>query len=316
MMFARGKQVLGTEIPIIQGGMAWISEAGLAAAVSEAGGLGVIAAGNAPWSFVREEIRKARALTDRPLGVNVMLLSPYAEDVARGLSDEPVDIVITGAGNPGKYVERWKQAGKRVIPVVPSTALARRMEKAGADALIAEGTEAGGHIGELSTMALIPQVVDAVDVPVFAAGGIGDARGVLAAWMLGAHGVQVGTRFLLAHECAVHPLYKQKVRKAKDIDTVVTGRSTGHPVRVLKSPLAREFQRRERAGCTPQELEELGAGALRLAAAEGDAKGGSFMSGQIAGLLDREESCAEILSALYDGARDLFAARCREAGHE
>ncbi len=315
MLFARGKKILGTAYPVIQGGMAWISEATLAAAVSEAGGLGVIAAGNAPFSFVREEIRKARKLTAKPLCVNVMLLSPYAEEVAHGLIDEDIEFIITGAGNPGKYMQAWKEAGKKVMPVVPSTALARRMEQSGADALIAEGTEAGGHIGEITTMALIPQVVDVVTIPVFAAGGIGDARGVLAAWMLGAEGVQVGTRFLLAHECQVHAHYKEKIIKAKDIDTVVTGRPTGHPVRVLKNPLAREFARREKEGCTPEELEELGAGTLCLAAQEGDTKNGSFMAGQIAGLLSQEQSCSQIIQDLYLGAEMLLAEKCRGENH-
>lgn len=315
MIFQRGKEVLGTEFPVIQGAMAWISESTLAAAVSEAGGLGVIAAGNAPFSWVKEEIRKARGMTKKPLCVNVMLLSPYAEEVALGLVEEDVEFIITGAGNPGKYMAAWKDSGKKVMPVVPSTALAKRMEKAGADALIAEGTEAGGHIGEIATMALIPQIVDAVSVPVFAAGGIGDARGTLAAWMLGAEGIQVGTRFLLAHECQVHPKYKEKVIKAKDIDTLVTGRPTGHPVRVLKNALAREFIKRERAGCSVEELEELGAGALNLAANEGDTKRGSFMSGQIAGLLSEEQSCKEIIQDLYIGAEELFAAKCKAANN-
>ncbi len=313
MIFQRGKEVLGTEFPVIQGAMAWISESTLAAAVSEAGGLGVIAAGNAPFSWVKEEISKAREMTKKPLCVNVMLLSPYAEEVALGLVEEDVEFIITGAGNPGKYMAAWKGAGKKVMPVVPSTALAIRMEKSGADALIAEGTEAGGHIGEIATMALIPQIVDAVSIPVFAAGGIGDARGTLAAWMLGAEGIQVGTRFLLAHECQVHPKYKEKIKKAKDIDTMVTGRPTGHPVRVLKNALAREFMKKERAGASVEELEELGAGALNLAATEGDTKRGSFMSGQIAGLLSEEQSCKEIIQDLYIGAVELFAAKCKEA---
>ncbi|QRN85117.1 enoyl-[acyl-carrier-protein] reductase FabK [Clostridia bacterium] len=315
MIFQRGKEVLQTEYPIIQGAMAWISESTLAAAVSEAGGLGVIAAGNAPFSWVKEEIRKARQITKKPLCVNVMLLSPYAEEVALGLVEEDIEFIITGAGNPGKYMDAWKKSGKKIMPVVPSTALAKRMEKSGADALIAEGTEAGGHIGEIATMALIPQIVDAVDIPVFAAGGIGDARGVLAAWMLGAEGVQVGTRFLLAHECQVHPNYKEKIMKAKDIDTLVTGRPTGHPVRVLKNALAREFIKKERAGCTAQELEALGAGTLNLAAHEGDTKRGSFMSGQIAGLLCEEQSCKEIIQDLYIGAEELFLAKYKEVNH-
>lgn len=316
MIFARGQQVLGTAYPVIQGGMAWISEATLAAAVSQAGGLGVIAAGHAPFSWVKEEIIKARALTDRPIGVNVMLLSPYAQEVAQGLMDLPVEVIITGAGNPGKYMDGWKKKGKKVIPVVPSSALARRLEKAGADALIAEGTEAGGHIGEITTMALIPQVVDVVTIPVFAAGGIGDGRGALAAWMLGAEGIQVGTRFLLAHECQIHEEYKQKIIKAKDIDTLVTGRPTGHPVRVLKNALAREFIKKEREGCSAKDLEALGAGSLCLAARDGDTRNGSFMAGQIAGLLAEKQTCAEIIDDLYFGAQRLLKERCLEASDE
>lgn len=312
MFSGTGSRVLGTSVPVIQGGMAWVSDASLAAAVSEAGGLGVIAAGSAPFPVVQEEIRRARERTAGPLGVNVMMLSPFAEEVARGLCGEAVDVIITGAGNPGRYLAEWKSRGKKVIPVVPSTALAVRMEQAGADALIAEGTEAGGHVGELTTMALLPQVVDAVSLPVFAAGGIGDARGVLAAWMLGASGVQVGTRFVLARECTVHPAYKEKILRAKDIDTVVTGRSTGHPVRVLKNPLAREFQRREKEGCSVEELEKLGEGALCRAVRDGDVRRGSLMAGQIAGLLRCEQTCAEILEDLYGGARRLLAEKCRE----
>lgn len=313
MIFESGRALLGTDYPIIQGGMAWISDSGLAAAVSQAGGLGVIAAGNAPFSWLKEEVHKARKLTDRPLAVNVMLLSPYAEEVARGLVDLDVQLVISGAGNPGPYMDAWKAAGKKVLPVVPSSALARRLERQGADGLIAEGTEAGGHIGELTTMALLPQVVDAVSLPVFAAGGIGDARGLLAAYMLGAAGVQVGTRFLLATECGVHEHYKERIIKAKDIDTLVTGRPTGHPVRVLKNALARDFIKKERQGCTAEELEALGAGSLCLAAQEGDPKKGSYMAGQIAGMLSKRQTAQEILEDLYQGAHELLEARYREA---
>ncbi len=314
MFTGLGAGILGTKYPVIQGGMAWVSDAVLAAAVSEAGGLGVIAAGNAPCDWVKNEIDKALQLTDKPLGLNVMLLSPFADEVAKMVAETPVKVIITGAGNPAEYIAMWKERGKKVIPVVPSTGLARRMEKLGVDALVAEGTEAGGHIGELTTMALLPQVVDAVDLPVFAAGGIGDARGTLAAWMLGASGIQVGTRFLLAHECGIHPNYKEKIIKAKDIDSVVTGRSTGHPVRILKNPLAREFMKREKAGAPPEELEALGSGCLQLAACDGDIKGGSFMAGQIAGLCSVEQSCAEIIHELYDGARELFLEKAKELG--
>jgi len=306
---------LGTRYPVIQGGMAWVSDARLAAAVSNAGGLGVIAAGNAPAGWVQEQIALARTLTDQPLGLNVMLLSPYADEVARLAATLPVDVIITGAGNPGEYIGMWKEAGKKILPVVPSTGLAIRMERLGVDGLIAEGTEAGGHIGELTTMVLVPQVVDAVSIPVFAAGGIGDARGTLAAWMLGASGVQLGTRFLLARECGIHENYKEKVLKAKDIDTVVTGRPTGHPVRVLKNQLTREFLRMEREGASVDDLEALGSGCLQKAVCQGDTRGGSFMAGQIAGLLCREETCAEIIEDVYVKARELFLKKAEELNH-
>lgn len=306
---------MGTRYPVIQGGMAWVSDARLAAAVSNAGGLGVIAAGNAPAGWVQEQIALARTLTDQPLGLNVMLLSPYADEVARLAATLPVDVIITGAGNPGEYIGMWKEAGKKILPVVPSTGLAIRMERLGVDGLIAEGTEAGGHIGELTTMVLVPQVVDAVSIPVFAAGGIGDARGTLAAWMLGASGVQLGTRFLLARECGIHDNYKEKVLKAKDIDTVVTGRPTGHPVRVLKNQLTREFLRMEREGASVEELETLGSGCLQKAVCQGDTRGGSFMAGQIAGLLSREETCAEIIEDVFLKARELFLKKAEELNH-
>lgn len=296
---------LGVKYPIIQGAMAWIADSSLAAAVSNAGGLGIIAGGTAPVEYIRDEIRKAKELTDKPFGVNIMLLSPNAEDVAKLVCEEGVKVVTTGAGSPGKYMEMWKAHGITVIPVVASVALARRMEKSGADAIIAEGCEAGGHIGELTTMTLIPQVVDAVNIPVIAAGGVGDGRGVAAAFMLGASGVQVGTRFLVAHECTVHQNYKNKVLKAKDIDTMVTGRLTGHPVRVLRNKLSRKFKEMERDLTDFEEFERLGVGALRKAAKEGDIEMGSIMSGQIAGLIKKEQSCKEIIEEMFEEAKKL-----------
>lgn len=296
---------LGIKYPIIQGAMAWIADSSLAAAVSNAGGLGIIAGGTAPVEYVRQEIRKAKELTDKPFGVNIMLLSPTAEDVAKLVCEEGVKVVTTGAGSPGKYMEMWKAHDITVIPVVASVALARRMEKSGADAVIAEGCEAGGHIGELTTMTLIPQVVDAVNIPVIAAGGVGDGRGVAAAFMLGASGVQVGTRFLVAYECTVHQNYKNKVLKAKDIDTIVTGRLTGHPVRVLRNKLSRQFKEMEKDLTDFEEFERLGVGALRKAAKEGDIEMGSIMSGQIAGLIKKEQSCKEIIEEIFEEAKKL-----------
>lgn len=296
---------LGLKYPIIQGAMAWIADSSLAAAVSNAGGLGIIAGGTAPVEYIRDEIRKAKELTDKPFGVNIMLLSPNAEEVAKLVCEEGVKVVTTGAGSPGKYMEMWKAHDITVIPVVASVALARRMEKSGADAIIAEGCEAGGHIGELTTMTLIPQVVDAVNIPVIAAGGVGDGRGVAAAFMLGASGVQVGTRFLVAHECTVHQNYKNKVLKAKDIDTMVTGRLTGHPVRVLRNKLSRKFKEMERDLTDFEEFERLGVGALRKAAKEGDIEMGSIMSGQIAGLIKKEQSCKEIIEEMFEEAKKL-----------
>lgn len=296
---------LGVKYPIIQGAMAWIADSSLAAAVSNAGGLGIIAGGTAPVEYVREEIRKAKALTDKPFGVNIMLLSDNAEEVAKLVCEEGVKVVTTGAGSPGKYMDMWKQHGITVIPVVASVGLARRMEKSGADAIIAEGCEAGGHIGELTTMSLMPQVVDAVNIPVIAAGGIADGRGVAAAFMLGASGVQVGTRFLVAHECTVHEKYKEKVIKAKDIDTMVTGRPTGHPVRVLRNKLARKFKELEKDLNNIEEFERLGSGALVKAVREGDTDMGSLMAGQIAGLVKKEQSCREIIEEMFDEAKKL-----------
>ncbi len=295
-------EMLGIKYPVLQGGMAWIADASLAAAVSEAGGLGLIT-GTAPIEWIRDEIRKAKKLTDKPFGVNIMLMSEHADEVAKLVCEEEVAVVTTGAGSPGKYMEMWKEHGIKVIPVVASVALAKRMEKMGADAIVAEGTESGGHVGQLTTMALIPQVADAVDIPVIAAGGIADGRGVAAAFMLGALGVQVGTRFLVAKECTVHQNYKDKVLGAKDIDTDVTGRSTGHPVRVIKNKLSRQFQKLEKSNCTIEELEELGKGSLPRAARDGDVVNGSVMAGQVSGLVNKEETCYEIVQDLINGAK-------------
>ena len=298
-------KLLGIEYPIIQGGMAWIADASLAAAVSEAGGLGIIT-GTAPIEWIRDEIRKAKKLTNKPFGVNIMLMSPHADEVAKLVCDENVQVVTTGAGSPGKYMEMWKEHGVKVIPVVASVALARRMEKLGADAIVAEGTESGGHVGQLTTMALVPQVADAVEIPVLAAGGIGDGRGIVAGFALGAEGVQIGTRFLVAKECTVHQNNKNKVLKAKDIDTEVTGRSTGHPVRVLRNKLAREFNKLEKEGAPVEDIEKLGEGALRKAAKDGDVDYGSVMAGQIAGLVNKEQTCKEIIDELVKEADSLF----------
>ena len=283
--------LLEIEYPIIQGGMAWVAEHHLAAAVSEAGGFGLIGAANAPADWVREQIRKTKELTDRPFGVNVMLMSPYADDVARVIAEEGVKAVTTGAGNPEKYMELWKERTIKVIPVVASVALAKRMERCGADAVVAEGCESGGHIGESTTMTLVPQVVDAVDIPVIAAGGIGDGRGIAAAFMLGAKGVQMGTRFVVTKECQVHPAYKERIIRAKDIDTRVTGRSTGHPIRALRNDMTKAYLQKEQEGASTEELELLASGALRRAVQEGDIHNGSLMSGQIAGLIKEEVSC-------------------------
>ncbi len=290
--------LFGIEEPIFQGGMAWVSDANLASAVSEAGGLGIIAAGNGPADFVRGEIQKARVKTKKPFGVNIMLLSPYVDEVIKVVCEEKVKIVVTGAGNPGKYMEQFKAAGISVVPVVPSVAIAKHMEKLGADAVIAEGLEAGGHIGKLTTMALVPQVVDAVSIPVIAAGGIGDGRGIAASFMLGASGVQMGTRFLLAHECTVHENYKKMVEEAGDIDTVETGRCTGHPVRVLRNKLTRKIQQVEELSKAEavEQIEKLGTGALRLAVKDGDVDNGSVMCGQIAGMLSKRQSAKEIIA--------------------
>lgn len=299
-------KILNIKYPVLQGGMAWVADASLAAAVSDAGGLGIIT-GTAPIEWIREEIRKAKKITNKPFGVNIMLMSEHADEVAKLVCEEGVSVVTTGAGSPGKYMEMWKSHGIKVIPVVASVALAKRMEKMGADAIIAEGNESGGHVGQLTTMTLIPQVADAVKIPVIAAGGIGDGRGTAAAFMLGGEGIQVGTRFLVAKECTVHQNYKNKVLGAKDIDTDVTGRSTGHPVRVIKNKLSREFQKLEKNNGTIEELENLGKGSLPKAAIEGDVINGSVMAGQISGLINKEESCKEIIEDLINGAKDTIS---------
>ena len=286
--------------------MAHIADGKLAAAVSEAGGLGIISAMNRDEEYLREQIRLARSLTKRPFGVNVMLMSPYAAQVAEVIAEERVPVVTTGAGNPSRFMEQWKGAGIRVIPVVASVSMARLVERCGADAVIAEGGESGGHVGDLTTMTLVPQVCDAVSIPVIAAGGIGDGRGVAASFLLGACGVQVGTRFLTATECDVHPNYKAKVLKATDLSTIVTGRRLGHPVRSLKSPFSRSYAKAEYSDISDQELEEMAVGALRLAAQEGDEKRGCFLAGQIAGMVNREQSCREIITEMFDQAETLL----------
>lgn len=299
-------ELLGIEYPIIQGGMAWVAEHHLAAAVSNAGGLGLIGAASAPAEVVREEIRKTKTLTDKPFGVNVMLMNPNAPEVAKVIIEEGVKVVTTGAGNPGKFMDEWKAAGIVVIPVVASVAMAKMMVRAGADAVIAEGTESGGHIGSATTMTLVPQVVDAVDVPVIAAGGIGDGRGFAAAMMLGAEGVQMGTRFVVADESIVHDNYKDRVIKARDIDSEVTGMTTGHPIRVLRNQMTREYLEMEKEGVELEQLELLTLGSLRKAVMEGDVIHGSLMAGQIAGMVKKKESCREIIEDVMQGAEKLL----------
>ena len=290
-------ELLNIKYPIIQGGMAWIADASLAVGVSEAGGLGIIT-GVGPTEVVREQIRKAKSMTDKPFGVNVMLMQENAGEIAKLVCEENVPVVTTGAGSPAQYIEMWKEHGIKIIPVVASVAIAKRMEKFGADAVIAEGMESGGHIGQTTTMSLVPQVVDAVNIPVIAAGGIGDGRGIAAAFMLGAVGVQMGTRFLVSNECTVHPKYKEKVLKAKDIETEVTGTSTSHSVRVLRNKLTREYLKIEKTNPNSDQLEELTRGALRKAVVDGDTENGSVMAGQIAGLVNKEQSCKEIIEEL------------------
>lgn len=300
--------IIGIEYPIFQGGMAWVSEHKLAAAVSNAGGLGIISAMNADGEYLRSEIRACRELTDKPFGVNVMLMSPHAAEVAKVILEEKVPVVTTGAGLPGIYMKEWVPAGIKVVPVVPSTAIARRVAREGAVAVIAEGCESGGHVGELTTMSLVPQVVDAVNVPVLAAGGIADGRGVAASFMLGAQGVQVGTRFLAAEECQVHPNYKKKIIAARDIDTVVTGKRLGHPVRCIKNIFSREMGQMEYdSSRTNEEIEKFGAGKLRMAAVEGDMETGSVMAGQIAALVKKEQPAAEIIREMFRDAEKLIS---------
>lgn len=302
-------ELLGIEYPIIQGGMAWTATAELAAAVSESGGLGIIGAGQMPTENLRAEVRKAKSLTDRPFGVNLMLLTPHIEELVDVVIAEGVSVVTTGAGNPGKFMPRLKAAGVKILPIAPSVALAKRLEAAGADAIIGEGTEAGGHIGELTTMVLIPQLVDAVDVPVIAAGGIADGRGMAAAFALGAEGVQIGTRFMCAEECTIHPAVKERIVSAGDRDTVVTGRSTGHPVRVLKNRLAKQILELDRQNAA-EEIETLGAGKLALAMRQGDLEMGSLMAGQSAGLVKRVEPAGEILAEIAADAERVLGMIC------
>lgn len=302
MWNTRLTDLLKIKYPILQGGMAWVATHELAAAVSEAGGLGIIGAGNAPGEVIREEIKKVKELTDKPFGVNVMLISPFAEDIVDIICDEGVPVITTGAGSPGKYIKKLKKHKVKIIPVVPTVSLAVRLERQGVDGLIVEGTESGGHIGDLTTMALVPQIVDAVSIPVIAAGGIGDGRGFLGALALGAEGVQMGTRFVCSREAKVHGNYKDAIIKSKDRDALVTGRSTGHPVRALKNKFMREFQELEKSGASFEDLEVLGSGRLRLAVLEGDIDKGSLMSGQIAGLIKDIKSCQEIIEDIVFSA--------------
>ncbi len=305
-MNTRITELLQTEYPIIQGGMAWVAEHRLAAAVSNAGGLGIIGAASAPAEVVREEVRKCRELTDRPFGVNIMLLNPNAEEVAQIVVEEGVPVVTTGAGNPARFMEMWRKANVKVIPVVASVAMAKMMERTGADAVVAEGMESGGHIGSTTTMALVPQVVDAVSIPVIAAGGIADGRGVAAAFMLGAEAVQMGTRFVASREAVVHENYKEQILKAKDIDSVITGASTGHPVRSLRNRMTREYLQLEKDNADFMELEKLTLGSLRKAVVEGDTVNGTLMAGQIAGLIQEEKSCKEIIEEIMAQAEELI----------
>lgn len=295
--------LLGIQYPVFQGGMAWIADGELAAAVSNGGGLGIIAGGNAPAEVVRAEIQKAKSLTDKPFGVNVMLMSPYADDIASMLVEERVPVVTTGAGNPSKYMKAWKAVGMKVIPVIASATMGKLMQRVGADAVIAEGGESGGHVGELTTMVLVPLVVDAVSIPVIAAGGIADGRGVAASFMLGACGVQMGTRFLSAYECNVHPDYKARILKAGDLCTMVTGKRLGHPVRSLRTPFAQEYMKKEyNSNISDEELEAFAVGSLRKAAKEGNGQEGSFLSGQIAAMVKKEEPAADIVRSVIEEA--------------
>ena len=306
-MKTRITELLGCQYPIIQGGMAWVAEHTLAAAVSNAGGIGLIAGGSAPIDYLREQIRLCKEKTDKPFGVNIMLMSPNAEDLAQLCIDEKVAVVTTGAGNPGKFIPAWKEAGIKVIPVIPSVALAKRMERAGADAVVAEGTESGGHIGENTTMCLVPQVVDALEIPVIAAGGIADGRGVAASFMLGAEGVQIGTRFLASEECQIHPTFKELVVKAKDTDSVVTGRYTGHPCRNIKTKFAKMLANGEKDGSlTPEQFEEVTLGSLRKAVQDGNLEEGSFLCGAIAGMINDIKPCDAIVKEIMEQAERLI----------
>ncbi len=305
-------ELLNIEYPIIQGGMAWVADYHLAAAVSNAGGLGLIGSGGAPASWVKDQIREVKKLTDKPFGVNIMLINPEADEIAKVIVEEKVPVVTTGAGNPAKYIKEWKEAGVKVIPVVASCALAKMMERCGADAVVAEGTEAGGHIGEITTMSLVPQVVDAVNIPVIAAGGIADGRGFAAALMLGAKAVQMGTHFVATKECNVHENYKEKIIKAKDIDSKVTGRSTGHPVRVLRNQMSNEYIKKEQEGATLEELELLTLGGLRKAVVEGNVKEGSLMAGQIAGLVKKQYTCKELIEKVVTEGQQVIENRLAE----
>ena len=299
-------EILGIEYPVFQGGMAWIADGKLAAAVSSGGGLGIIAAGNAPAEYVREQVRIAKSITEKPIGVNIMLMSPFAEEVAKVVIEEKVEVVTTGAGNPSKYIKDWKEADIKVIPVVASVAMAKLMTRLGATALIAEGGESGGHVGELTTMVLVPQICDATNLPVIAAGGIVDGRGVAASFMLGAQGVQLGTRFLSAFECNIHPIYKEKILKATDLCTMVTGKRLGHPVRSLRTQFARDYQKAEYGGMADEELENLAVGALRLAVQEGNNEKGCFLSGQCAAMVKKEQSAADIIKEIMEEAEPIL----------
>lgn len=299
-------EMLGIQYPVFQGGMAWIADGKLVAAVSNGGGLGIIAAGNASGDYVRQQIQIAREITKKPIGVNIMLLSPFADEVAQVVIEENVEIITTGAGNPSKYMKDWLEAGIKVIPVVASVAMAKRMTRLGASALIAEGGESGGHVGELTTIVLVPQICDATDLPVIAAGGIADGRGVAAAFMLGAQGVQMGTRFLSANECTIHPTYKEKILKATDLCTMVTGKRLGHPVRSLRTPFARTYSKAEYGGVSDEELEEMGKGILRLAVQEGDEEKGCFLAGQIAAMVKKEQPAAEIVKEVMEEAEPIL----------
>lgn len=299
-------ELFGIDVPIIQGGMAWVAQYSLAAAVSDAGGLGIIGAGGAPAEWVKDQIQQAKKLTDKPFGVNIMLMNPEADAIAKVVAEEKVAVVTTGAGNPEPYVPMWKEAGIKVVPVVASVALAKRLERIGADAVVAEGTESGGHIGELTTMTLVPQVVDAVSIPVIAAGGIADGRGVAAAFMLGAQAVQMGTHFVATKESIVHQNYKDRILKAKDIDSKVTGRTTGHPVRTLRNRMTSQYLKLEAEGATLEELEKMTLGGLKKAVVDGDVDYGSVMAGQSAGLVKEELSCKELIDKLMSEAQELL----------